>query len=566
MAIENAKTLNTRIILKNDDLAKWSTSSLILEKGEIALAAITSNTTGDVVTPTYLMKVGDGVNTFANLKWIGAQAADVYNWAKQNSLFIDATGEGNVVSNIVWDSTLNGNKGGVKVTKVSVATSTQLTEALTRVAALETGKLDASTFNTFKTENTAAIGTAKSEAIADAKTETEKQVKALLDGQVTTNKNDIAAIKDGTTIDSFADVESALAGKQDAGNYVTQEAYEEAEEARDVEIAAINNKFGDLGDKTVAAAIAAAKEEASYDDTALAGRVTAVESDVTTIKGDYLKSADKTELSGAITAEKERAEGIESGLRTDVDAIKGDYLKASDKEDLQNQINTIMNNPDTEGVINSITEFTQYIEDHGEIADGFRTDIDKNKEDIAANAQAIADEAQRAKGEEASLLAKINALDSSGATQEELDNAVATLEGKISAAQTAAEGTAKAYTDGEIDKVEEALSTQNTTLIGAIATAKQEAIDAAATDATTKAGTAETNAKAHADTVAGTAKSEAITAAAEDAATKYEKIGVAQGLVNELEGELAAIAKTGSTDDLVQGTKVLVFNCGTSAV
>ena len=117
---------------------------------------------------------------------------------------------------------------------------------------------------------------------------------------------------------------------------------------------------------------------------ALGSRVTAVEGDVATIKGDYLKAADKTELTGLVTAEKERAEGIEGGLRTDVDAIKDDYLKGSDKTELQNQINLIMNNPDTEGVINSIEEFTNYINTHGEIAEGFRTDIDKNKEDIAA--------------------------------------------------------------------------------------------------------------------------------------------------------------------------------------
>jgi hypothetical protein len=41
-----------------------------------------------------------------------------------------------------------------------------------------------------------------------------------------------------------------------------------------------------------------------------------------------------------------------------------------------------MNNPDTEGVINSINEFTQYISDHGEIAEGFRTDINTNKKAI----------------------------------------------------------------------------------------------------------------------------------------------------------------------------------------
>lgn len=40
------------------------------------------------------------------------------------------------------------------------------------------------------------------------------------------------------------------------------------------------------------------------------------------IEADYLKAVDKDELSSSITAEKERAEGIEAGLQTAVDAAK----------------------------------------------------------------------------------------------------------------------------------------------------------------------------------------------------------------------------------------------------
>ena len=113
-------------------------------------------------------------------------------------------------------------------------------------------------------------------------------------------------------------------------------------------------------------------------------RVKAAEDAIDAIEADYLKKADKDELEGKITAEADRAKGVESGLDTRVKAIEDDYLKAADKEALQAQINTIMNNPDAEGAINSINEFTQYVKDHGTIADGFRTDIDQNKEDIAA--------------------------------------------------------------------------------------------------------------------------------------------------------------------------------------
>lgn len=204
-------------------------------------------------------------------------------------------------------------------------------------------------------------------------------------------------------------------------------------------------------------------EEGTYDDTAIRELITANANAIDALGKTHVE--DKTELSGLITAEKDRAEGIEGGLRTDVDAIKGDYLKKADKEalqgsidgvagdvatlkgdattagsvakavadaktelegkialkadqtaldaeieratgveaSLQTQINTIMNNPDAEGAINSINEFTTWVAEHGTIADGMRTDINKNKEDIAA-------EVKRAGEAEAALSGRIDTL------------------------------------------------------------------------------------------------------------------------------------------------------------
>lgn len=106
------------------------------------------------------------------------------------------------------------------------------------------------------------------------------------------------------------------------------------------DIAAIDETIGLVPeDKTLVEMIADAQAAATYDDTALAGRVTTVEG------------------------------------------------KA---ESLQNQIDVIMNNPDTEGVINSIEEFTAYITEHGEVAEGFRTDIDANKKAIEDHETAMA--------------------------------------------------------------------------------------------------------------------------------------------------------------------------------
>ena len=74
---------------------------------------------------------------------------------------------------------------------------------------------------------------------------------------------------------------------------------------------------------------------------ALAQRVTTAEGDINAIEADYLKAADKTELSNAIATEKSRAEGVEGGLETRLAAVEGDYLKSADKTTLQGNIDGV---------------------------------------------------------------------------------------------------------------------------------------------------------------------------------------------------------------------------------
>lgn len=88
MAIVN--TLNTRIALKYDLLTAWNESTLVLKKGEIAIAEIPQHTiNGDTAQtdlntpPAIAMKVGDGEKTFKQLPWVQAVAGDVYAWAKK---------------------------------------------------------------------------------------------------------------------------------------------------------------------------------------------------------------------------------------------------------------------------------------------------------------------------------------------------------------------------------------------------------------------------------------------------------------------------------------------------
>jgi hypothetical protein len=70
----------------------------------------------------------------------------------------------------------------------------------------------------------------------------------------------------------------------------------------------------------------------SADKTELEGEIQANTDAIGEIKADYLKAADKTELSNAI-----------SGVSGRVKTIEDDYLKAADKTELSNAINTLKN-------------------------------------------------------------------------------------------------------------------------------------------------------------------------------------------------------------------------------
>ena len=82
--------IQARILLRYDTISNWYNSSLILKKGEAAVAIYpTRNTlsrtddTPENTPPAIGIKIGDGTHYFDELPWIQGIAADVYNWAKQ---------------------------------------------------------------------------------------------------------------------------------------------------------------------------------------------------------------------------------------------------------------------------------------------------------------------------------------------------------------------------------------------------------------------------------------------------------------------------------------------------
>lgn len=452
MAIE--KVLNTRVQLKYDSYANWTSETLgdgkgakfVLKAGEIGICYLpTDYKDGQVVgsqPPQILFKVGNGTAMFSELPWASAKAADVYDWAKQASLPVIKEGNGNVVASIAWDETTK----GIKFTTASVATSEGLEQLSNRVQAIENGyatdddlsaaaeainaaialkadktyvdeqlalKVNVSDFNTFKGENTTAIGTAKSEAIAAAKTETETQVNALRDGAVKANADAIAAIKDHDSVDSFADVMTEMAKYQIAGDYATKAEAQGYADAKNDAIAEAK-KAG-----TDAAAALEAYKTSNNAAVALKADQTALDA-VSAV-------ANAAATNAALLEEIERAKAAE---KANADAI------------------TLL----TEGVdkekVDSVKDLIDYVEEHG-------PEVTKMKEDIAANTKAISDETTRADTEEKRLAGLIGTNTENIQKNAEAIAALSGEEGKVASSTFA--DFAKALAESAVEQVKNIL-------------------------------------------------------------------------------------------------------------
>lgn len=210
-----------------------------------------------------------------------------------------------------------------------------------------------------------SAATAKSEAIAAANGYTDTQVNALANGAVKGNTDAIAAIKDGATIDSFADVEAALDGKQAAGDYATKaeaqgyanakdgaiadakaagEAAQATANANALAIDAINNvdtgvlaqakgyadtevgkvqtavdtlagKVGTVPEGQTVMGIIENIQENAYDDTALVERIDGIDGKVTTLVGEDANKSVRT-IANEELAKQLVAEGAAESLDT----------------------------------------------------------------------------------------------------------------------------------------------------------------------------------------------------------------------------------------------------------
>ena len=251
------KLLNARLQLKYDTQENWQNSTVILKTGEVALSVISVKQDGTMnFVPCVAMKCGDGVHKYSELDFIYARAADVVEAAKSTE------GLTNFVQNLISNG--------------KFASAADLEALAGRVTTAE-GEIDALQ----GLIGTKSVGTQIQEAIEAldlANTYDAKGSAAAVQGDlnsykttnnaaVAANTSAIAAIKDGTTIDSFKDVEEALAGKQAAGDYATRT------EAQGY----ANAVLGTDADDSTAKTVYGARKLAEELNTAMDGRVDALE-------------------------------------------------------------------------------------------------------------------------------------------------------------------------------------------------------------------------------------------------------------------------------------------------
>jgi hypothetical protein len=633
MAIENAKTLNVRIRNKYDSYENWAKSGLVLEAGEIALVYTTVNVdigNGKIEThPELLMKCGNGTDTFTALPWLSAKAADVPAWSKaatkptysadeitnmdsyiadyvseQMGIEVDTDTKYQLVKVDDYNYKLQ-SKGKTDTAWADVADSvivipndTAAIEALqtlvgdTKVATQITNAITAlDLVNTYEAKGeTAKVQT----ALNEYKTSNDATV-AGHTTKIGANESAISAIKDGTTIDSFKDVEDALAEKQAVGDYATKTEAQGYANAKDEAIAAAKK----AGDDAVEAAATAqgeidaleAKVGTVPENQTVMGIITNIQEnayDDTDIKADIKANSDAIDALETKVGEKPVAEQISTAIANE--KLAETYAAKVHKHEIA----------DVNGLSDAIADAKKAGTDAAAALGEYKT---ANDAAVKANADAIdavettigtvtegktvvemiADAKTEATYDDTALVGRVTAN----------EGAIATLngEGAGSVKKTVDDAlndfATKVSNDGVVNTYKELVDyaaengSDMATLTGKIS-ALETTVGKAAEGETAATGlvkdVAELETKVGDKTVAAQieaaiealkigdyAKAADLTAAVNQHNT--DKTALETEIAKKAnDADLAAIAKTGSTDDLVQGELVLVFDCGNSGV
>lgn len=386
------KELLTRIALKYDTYANWTNpnsaegkgKNLVLLKGEIGICEIPSANGDSNVAPTVLFKVGDGTKTFENLPWASAKAADVYDWAKSETVVLDGTTikfkTGDTVKHTI---DLSSFATDAEVENIRKALATKISEIEASLGASgDVGKaIDAveGRLDVIEGSGEGSIAKAKADAIAAAATDAqtkantaESNAKAYANTELAKDRERLTAIEGVNTTQGTAIAENKAAIEKEATDRATAVSNEAT--ARANADTAINEKIGGSYSKTatVHAAIVDAKKAGTDATTAVNTlKNTEVKANTDAIASHATAIA---ENKTAIETEKTARENADSALDTRVAKIET-FIGAADADGKDGGLYD---------ALDTLAEIQKYITDEGAAADQMVKDIAENAKDIAA--------------------------------------------------------------------------------------------------------------------------------------------------------------------------------------
>ena len=320
------KTFNTRIRNKIDTFSNWTKNDPVLLNGEIGIVVVPASTGAVHQEPAILIKIGDGTKKFSELEFISSKAADVYDWAKAATKPTYEATEISGLSNYI--------AGQIQDTDTQYKIEADAGNArkfylYSKPLNGSWGSTPVSTIEIPETVYTLATGTANGTVKFNG---TDVAVKGL-GSAAYTNANAYDA--SGSADAALASAKSYADGK-DAAIAAAKKAGEDAQ----ADVDALAGKVGTVASgKTVVQMIADAQAAATYDDTALKGRVTATETAINTLNGNGDGSV-KKQVADAVA-------GIVADAPEAYDTLKeiSDWISthASDASAMNSQINTNKN-------------------------------------------------------------------------------------------------------------------------------------------------------------------------------------------------------------------------------
>lgn len=609
--------LNTRITLKYDTYENWQKSTLVLKAGEVAICAVPSGVTvaGIAKPPAVLQKIGDGVHVFKDLPWLQAVASDVHTWAKEASkptyAANEITGLDTYISGQIQDTDTQYTivKGDNDYTYKLMSRAKGAENYSTEVATLSIPNPSAD-INALKAlVGDTAVATQISEAIAALKlSDTYEQkgaaaaVKTALLGDAAEAYNTLGKLEDAViAAQASADEKTTMAAveakdyatKTEAQGYATAVVGADADTADKSTVKGAKAYAKDLNDatNTRVEALETAIGEGGSVSSQIDAKIAELDvAEVAVGTGEIIEKISQTDgkisvskralVAGDIpTIEQSQVNGLAGALAAKQDTLafqSNNYDKETNKVITKSDLDTAI------AGLTGVTHFKGVVEnlpasaENGDIY--IKTD---GTEHIYVKPDAMTEGHFEELGDQNSHIKHGTVVDSDIAANAAIaQSKIAGLTDALAAkANTTDLGTMAAETATNYIKKTEASGYDDilTTAVAGTTYETKEDATAKLTEAkgyvTTELGKLDlTEVTAGQGTIIGAiSQTDGLVSVSTRELTADDIPVLAQNKITGLEAalnakandaDLAAIAKSGSTDDLVQGTDTLVFNCG----